>query len=92
MLFDPVTYPNPTEFKPERFLSADGKSLNPAVRDPQAIAFGFGRRMCPGFHIATAELFLAAASILATFELSKAKDEAGNIIEPSLDVSAGVTS
>ncbi|TEB33315.1 cytochrome P450 [Coprinellus micaceus] len=92
MLFDPETYPNPTEFKPERFLSADGKSLNPAVRDPQTIAFGFGRRMCPGFHIATAELFLAAASILATFELSKAKDEAGNIIEPSLDVSAGITS
>lgn len=36
-------YPEPFEFKPERFLK-DGK-LNPAVRDPAAgVAFGFGRR------------------------------------------------
>ena len=34
-------YPEPFEFRPERFLQ-DGK-LNPNVRDPGA-AFGFGRR------------------------------------------------
>lgn len=41
MLRDPKTYPNPTEFKPERFLSCDGKE--PEL-DPRTICFGFGRR------------------------------------------------
>jgi cytochrome P450 len=35
-------YPDPYAFKPERFL-LDGK-LNPAVKDPDCAAFGFGRR------------------------------------------------
>lgn len=42
MLRDPIAYPEPEEFKPERFLK-DGE-LNPAVRDPDTAAFGFGRR------------------------------------------------
>lgn len=41
ILHDEVEYPEPSKFKPERFLK-DGK-LNPAVRDPN-VAFGFGRR------------------------------------------------
>ena len=35
-------YPDPQSFKPERFL-LNGK-LNPAIRDPETAAFGFGRR------------------------------------------------
>ncbi|KAF6761857.1 cytochrome P450 [Ephemerocybe angulata] len=92
MLFDPKIYPDPETFSPERFLSPDGLSHNQEVRDPQTIAFGFGRRMCPGFHIALSQLFLSAACILATFEISKAKDEQGNVIEPPLDVAPGITS
>jgi hypothetical protein len=40
--FIQITYPDPHTFKPERFL-LNGK-LNPAVRDPLDIVFGFGRR------------------------------------------------
>ena len=40
MLHDPAFYPNPAEFKPERFLKEDG-ALNPDVKDPGAFAFGF---------------------------------------------------
>ena len=39
---DERVYPEPHEFKPERFLK-NGK-LDPSVRDPMGIAFGFGRR------------------------------------------------
>ena len=42
MLNNERNYPEPHEFKPERFLK-DGK-LDDSVRDPMDIAFGFGRR------------------------------------------------
>lgn len=43
ILHDPVEYPEPELFKPERFLHPDG-SLNDAVQDPSIACFGFGRR------------------------------------------------
>jgi cytochrome P450 len=42
MLNDEQVYPEPREFKPERFLN-NGK-LDSSVKDPMDIAFGFGRR------------------------------------------------
>ena len=42
MLNDERDYPEPLEFKPERFLK-NGK-LDSSVRDPMDIIFGFGRR------------------------------------------------
>jgi cytochrome P450 len=42
MMNDERDYPAPHEFKPERFLK-NGK-LEPSVRDPMDITFGFGRR------------------------------------------------
>lgn len=43
VLNDPQVYPDPSEFRPERFLGPDGK-LDPTVLDPRAAAFGYGRR------------------------------------------------
>lgn len=42
MLRDPVEYPEPDRFNPDRFIK-DGK-LNEDVRDPTTMSFGFGRR------------------------------------------------
>ena len=42
-MHDPKVFDNPMEFQPERYLK-DGK-LDPDVRDPLCVAFGFGRRL-----------------------------------------------
>ncbi|KAJ7495387.1 cytochrome P450 [Mycena latifolia] len=89
ILHDEVMYPDPYAFKPERFL-LDGKP-NPAVRDPDA-AFGFGRRVCPGRHLATSSVWITVVSILATFDIQKAVDEVGSIIEPTYEFTPSLIS
>ncbi|KAJ7146857.1 cytochrome P450 [Mycena epipterygia] len=89
ILQDEEMYPDPTAFKPERFLR-DGK-LNPDVRDPQA-AFGFGRRICPGRHMAMSSVWITVVSILAVFDIQKAVGEDGKTIEPSYEYSPDLIS
>ncbi|KAF7336122.1 Cytochrome P450 [Mycena venus] len=91
ILHDKEMYADPHSFNPERFL-LDGK-LNPAVRDPETAAFGFGRRICPGRYMATASIWIAVASMLAAFNIKKAVDEDGKEVEPSFEYSStGVVS
>ena len=77
ILHDPEAYPEPDEFKPERFLNEDG-----TVRDDPmlSLVFGAGKRICPGRHLVEATLFIVASSILSVFNVTKAKDENGNEI------------
>ncbi|KAJ6548207.1 cytochrome P450, partial [Mycena vulgaris] len=69
----------------------DGK-INPAVRDPVTAAFGFGRRICPGRHMASSSLWITITSILATFDIKKAVDDKGNEIEPAHEYFPGLIS
>jgi cytochrome P450 len=71
------------EFRPERFLNADG-TLDPKVPYPDA-AFGFGRRVCAGRALARSSIWLFVASVLACFDISKALNENGEEIDPSTD-------
>ncbi|GJF00561.1 hypothetical protein PsYK624_168540 [Phanerochaete sordida] len=57
--------------------------LNPDVRDPDVAAFGFGRRICPGRHMAYESLWYSVAAIVAAFDIGKAADENGE--EVSVD-------
>ncbi|QRV85553.1 cytochrome P450 family protein [Ceratobasidium sp. AG-Ba] len=68
-----TVYPDPESFNPDRYL-------DPKVPIPPT--FGFGRRSCPGVHYARASLFIAITTILATFDISYAKDAKGNDIVP----------
>ncbi|KAJ7474296.1 hypothetical protein FB451DRAFT_1174801 [Mycena latifolia] len=54
--------------------------LNPAMQSPDA-AFGFGRRD---------SLWITIASILAAFDITKAVDDDGRVIEPTFDIVPGM--
>ena len=47
-------------------------------------------RLCPGAHIAISTLWLTAASVLSTFNLSKSVDKDGRVIEPSREYHVGL--
>jgi cytochrome P450 len=83
ILHDPEAYPEPDKFKPERFLNEDG-----TVRDDPmlSLAFGIGKRICPGRHLVEAILFIVTSSILSVFNVTKAKDENGNEIPVKITI------
>jgi cytochrome P450 len=81
VLHNPEIYPDPEEFKPERFLDKDGRFQE----DPRiSLAFGAGKRICPGHEFVDAALFIVASSIISVFNLKKAKDENGHEIPVKL--------
>ncbi|KAK2467643.1 hypothetical protein APHAL10511_000498 [Amanita phalloides] len=81
ILHDPEVYPDPEKFRPERFVN-DGQNI-PAP-DPET-AFGYGRRICPGRHLAKNELFIIIASVLASFNILPPVDGSGNPINAEVD-------
>ncbi|KAA1478712.1 cytochrome P450 [Dentipellis sp. KUC8613] len=86
ILHDERTYHSPYEFLPERFLDDAGalRALD-KMEDPSWTAFGFGRRICPGMHLADNSIFIYIASILYIFRIVKAVGDDGVDIEPEVD-------
>lgn len=64
---DPQFFPDPEAFNPQRWLTPEGK----LKEDLKAYTFGFGRRVCPGQHMATASVFLNTALIQWAFTVRK---------------------
>ncbi|EMD39030.1 hypothetical protein CERSUDRAFT_81801 [Gelatoporia subvermispora B] len=87
ILQDPKVYSEPKTFNPERFLR-DG-AWNLEVMDPAVIAFGAGRRICPGRYFAELSVFINAARILHTFDIMPALDAEGKQIKVEPDMTSG---
>ncbi|KAF9268871.1 cytochrome P450 [Marasmius fiardii PR-910] len=64
MMSDPTLFPDPDQFKPERFLD---------TKDPRlanfTIPFGFGRRICPGMHVGLQSVFIVLSRLLWSFDI-----------------------
>ncbi|KAF7346397.1 O-methylsterigmatocystin oxidoreductase [Mycena sanguinolenta] len=88
MTRDESIYFEPERFNPDRFFTADGKLNN----DDTILAFGFGRRICVGRHLADATIWGTIVSVLSTFNIAKAKDDAGNEIDIDPRYSDGMIS
>ncbi|KAF4588313.1 hypothetical protein EYR38_010280 [Pleurotus pulmonarius] len=89
MSLDDSVYTNPSEFNPSRFLPTTEGGKGEPLFEP---AFGFGRRVCPGKHLALANLWAVVSTVLATLQIGKARDDAGQEITPSGDFNIGFTS
>ncbi|EKM56472.1 uncharacterized protein PHACADRAFT_207702 [Phanerochaete carnosa HHB-10118-sp] len=88
ILHDPKLYANPFVFDPTRFLPEDGHT--PAT-DPRGYCFGFGRRICPGLHLADASVFISCVMVLATFGITKTVEN-GTVVEPEVEYTSGTIS
>ncbi|PIN03107.1 Cytochrome P450 CYP2 subfamily [Handroanthus impetiginosus] len=62
---DPDIWPNPLEFKPERFLESE---VDMRGRDFELIPFGAGRRICPGLPLAVRMVPVMLGSLLNSFD------------------------
>ena len=71
MLRNEEDFPSAEEFRPERFLDVQGKLLEELPGRNIPFAFGFGRRICPGWRLADANIFSTAVAILCSTSLSK---------------------
>ncbi|KAF9223381.1 CyP450 monooxygenase [Gyrodon lividus] len=79
-------YPDPMRFMPERYIDADGQLTNDLAEQQ----FGFGRRICVGKYLAEASVWIAMVSILAHFNIGKAKDDQGHDIDVIPEFTPGV--
>ncbi|KAJ8495281.1 hypothetical protein ONZ45_g12935 [Pleurotus djamor] len=70
ILHDPEMFPDPDTFRPERFL----ETSNPRLKDFD-LPFGFGRRICPGMHLARNSIFMNMARILWGFDILPELDD-----------------
>ncbi|THG92813.1 hypothetical protein EW026_g8223, partial [Hermanssonia centrifuga] len=88
---DPISFPEPEEFRPSRFLRTE-ESDYVEISDEfeqeilsssdKLFAFGFGRRICPGKHLAYNSLFIAISTLLWACDIEQALDKDGNPIVP----------
>ncbi|OIW17315.1 hypothetical protein TanjilG_22427 [Lupinus angustifolius] len=67
---DPTMWPDPLEFKPERFLTTH-KNVDVRGHNFEFIPFGSGRRICPGITFGLRTTYLTLATFLQSFEISK---------------------
>ncbi|EKM55769.1 uncharacterized protein PHACADRAFT_195821 [Phanerochaete carnosa HHB-10118-sp] len=87
--WDEHKFHDPLAFKPERFLP---KPVGAGEVLPQGGVFGWGRRVCPGRHLADNMVWIGIVRILAVFDIGKAKDADGNVVEPQIEFTTSITS
>ncbi|KIM19581.1 hypothetical protein M408DRAFT_31099 [Serendipita vermifera MAFF 305830] len=66
ILNDPRVWGDPENFRPERFLTGEAKSLP----DPLVVTFGYGTRVYPGMHLADRIGFHIGATVATLYDVA----------------------
>ncbi|KAF9473301.1 cytochrome P450 [Pholiota conissans] len=83
ILHDLKRYREPQRFNPLRFMGegSQGTWQHISPGEPLSTVFGYGRRFCPGRHMAEAHIWISIASILSVFDIRPALDADGQPIK-----------
>ncbi|KAL1665077.1 cytochrome P450 [Schizophyllum commune] len=76
LFHDPDLFDEPYTFNPDRYMLNE-HGTKPGVDDSafrNTLIYGFGRRICPGMHLANASVALAAMKLLWAFEFHPSMD------------------
>ncbi|KAL4925707.1 uncharacterized protein BDV17DRAFT_294141 [Aspergillus undulatus] len=65
---NPVVFPDPRTFRPERWLGMDPETRG-KIMGRHFVPFSKGSRMCLGMHLAYAELYLVLATVFRRYEV-----------------------
>jgi cytochrome P450 len=85
---DEQMYHDPDAFNPDRYIP----QLEGGAGEPFPVSqFGFGRRICPGRHLAEASVWFVVVTMLATLDISKALGPDGREITPNVELTPGLT-
>ncbi|KAH9929110.1 cytochrome P450 [Epithele typhae] len=87
-MHDPAVFPDPDVFNPARFVR--NGALDPGPCDPASLAFGFGRRACPGSHYAMDALFINLASFMHVFDIGPPSTPPDGRITPRSEDAEGL--
>ncbi len=74
-------------FNPARFIDEATGKLKPSppgTKEESHVTFGFGRRICPGRHVAVSMLVMQMALMLWAMDIEGLKDENG--VHAKIDV------
>ncbi|KAL4576012.1 hypothetical protein LXL04_012100 [Taraxacum kok-saghyz] len=71
---DPQIWSDPSEFRPERFLSGIHTHVDVKGTNYELIPYGAGRRMCPGLAFSLQMLHIVLATLLQNFDVSSPND------------------
>ena len=92
---DPKSDPPPDMFEPDRFIEHTEPASEyltcsiPSERDHYA--YGAGRRVCPGVHLAERALFIGIARLLWAFSFTPTLDGEGKPLPIDVDFETGYT-
>ncbi|KAG8417128.1 hypothetical protein J3459_012616 [Metarhizium acridum] len=87
MQHDSNRFADPDTFNPERYVGVPQLASELANGDWEKrdhYAYGSGRRLCPGIHLAERSLFIAMAKLLWALHIESGVDSQGRVIDPDV--------